>query len=103
MSVFLRLLIVFFALFSFPSSAAESSTSYTSSGVGYAALIIFGFAYCLVMAEEYLQLRKSKPVLLAAGLIWIIIGFAFQADGQIETAKHALEHNLLEYPHNQGG
>ncbi|MDP2575140.1 sodium:proton antiporter [Vibrio sp. vnigr-6D03] len=97
MSVFLRLLIVFFALFSFPSFAAESSTSYTSSGVGYAALIIFGFAYCLVMAEEYLQLRKSKPVLLAAGLIWIIIGFAFQADGQIETAKHALEHNLLEY------
>ncbi len=97
MNAFLCLLIVCFPLFSFPALAAESPPNYTSSGVGYAALIIFGLAYCLVMAEEYLQLRKSKPVLLAAGLIWLIIGFTFQSDGHAEMAKHALEHNLLEY------
>jgi NhaD family Na+/H+ antiporter len=49
------------------------------------------------MAEEYLQLRKSKPVLLAAGLIWIIIGYVYQSHDQIHVAQRALEHNLLEY------
>ncbi len=49
------------------------------------------------MMEEYLKLRKSKPVLLAAGLIWIIIGFTYQEHNLTEVAKQALEHNLLEY------
>ncbi|MDV5167448.1 sodium:proton antiporter NhaD [Photobacterium rosenbergii] len=77
--------------------AAVSGTDLTQSTVGYASLIIFGLAYCLVMGEEYLQLRKSKPVLLAAGIIWLMIGFVYQQQGQIELAKSALEHNLLEY------
>lgn len=38
-------------------------------------------AYALVMAEEYLQLRKSKPVLVAAGVIWILIGIAYAQRG----------------------
>jgi len=94
----------FFILFYFISlstSAAESTghviEGLTSSTVGYASLIIFAIAYSLVMAEEYLQLRKSKPVLLAAGLIWIMIGYVYQQHGQIEVAKQAIEHNLLEY------
>ncbi|WP_237156895.1 sodium:proton antiporter NhaD [Photobacterium rosenbergii] len=77
--------------------AVVPGTDLTQSTVGYASLVIFGLAYCLVMGEEYLQLRKSKPVLLAAGIIWLMIGFVFQQQGQIELAKSALEHNLLEY------
>lgn len=77
--------------------AVDSSIDLTQSTIGYASLIIFGLAYCLVMGEEYLQLRKSKPVLLAAGLIWMLIGYVFQQQGQIDVAKAALEHNLLEY------
>ena len=77
--------------------AAVTGTDLTQSTVGYASLIIFGLAYCLVMGEEYLQLRKSKPVLLAAGIIWLMIGFVYQQQGQIELAQSALEHNLLEY------
>ncbi|KHT62229.1 sodium:proton antiporter [Photobacterium gaetbulicola] len=77
--------------------AAVPGADLTQSTVGYASLLIFGLAYCLVMGEEYLQLRKSKPVLLAAGLIWLMIGFVYQQQGQIELAKAALEHNLLEY------
>ena len=69
----------------------------THSNIGYAALMIFAIAYVLVMAEEYLNLRKSKPVLLAAGLIWIMLGYVYQQHGQTEVAKHAIEHNLLEY------
>lgn len=80
-----------------PALAAGSGVDLTQSFVGYVALLIFALAYCLVMAEEYLQLRKSKPVLLAAGIIWLMIGFVFQELGQIDVAKSALEHNLLEY------
>ncbi|WP_256384606.1 sodium:proton antiporter NhaD [Photobacterium toruni] len=69
----------------------------TQTSLGYVALVIFILAYCVVMAEEYLQLRKSKPVLLAAGLIWIMIGYVYQQHGMGDIAKQALEHNLLEY------
>jgi len=84
-------------LFSFPAFASGSSLDFTTSAVGYSALVIFFLAYTLVMGEEYLKLKKSKPVLLAAGLIWMLIGIAYQEQGQIDVAKHALEHNLLEY------
>ncbi|MBL4831211.1 MAG: sodium:proton antiporter NhaD [Aliivibrio sp.] len=69
----------------------------TQSTVGYAAIAIFVIAYLVVMAEEYLKLRKSKPVLLAAGIIWIMLGIVFQQQGQTDVAKAAIEHNLLEY------
>lgn len=79
------------------STGLQDTPDLTQSGVGYACLFIFAIAYCLVMGEEHLKLKKSKPVLLAAGLIWILIGFTFTRLGQIDTAKAALDHNLLEY------
>ncbi|PFG58621.1 sodium/proton antiporter (NhaD family) [Vibrio sp. ES.051] len=84
-------------LFSSSSFAATSELNLVNSAVGYTALIIFSIAYILVMLEEYLKMRKSKPVLLAAGLIWILIGYTFAHNNQPEIAKTALEHNLLEY------
>jgi NhaD family Na+/H+ antiporter len=76
---------------------AAHSLNLTQSSIGYLCLAIFVIAYVFVMMEEYLQLRKSKPVLLAAGLIWIAIGLTYQNYQQIEVAQQALEHNLLEY------
>ncbi|MGR5210971.1 sodium:proton antiporter NhaD [Vibrio rotiferianus] len=92
--------IVAFCCLMFSSStfaAATSDLNLVNSTVGYAALIFFTIAYILVMLEEYLQMRKSKPVLLAAGLIWILIGYTFSQHNQADVAKAALEHNLLEY------
>ncbi|WP_045371149.1 sodium:proton antiporter NhaD [Vibrio campbellii] len=92
--------IVAFCCLIFSSStfaAATSDLNLVNSTVGYAALIFFIIAYILVMLEEYLQMRKSKPVLLAAGLIWILIGYTFAQHNQADVAKAALEHNLLEY------
>ncbi|WP_240478366.1 sodium:proton antiporter NhaD [Photobacterium aquae] len=89
------MLLVLFA--SSAVNAAVPGEDLTQSTIGYASLVIFGIAYCLVMGEEYLQLRKSKPVLLAAGLIWLMIGYVYQQQGNIEVAQAALEHNLLEY------
>ncbi len=92
--------IVAFCCLIFSSStfaAATSELNLVNSTVGYAALTFFTIAYILVMLEEYLQMRKSKPVLLAAGLIWILIGYTFAQHNQADVAKAALEHNLLEY------
>ncbi|MEL7290369.1 MAG: sodium:proton antiporter NhaD [Pseudomonadota bacterium] len=81
----------------FAASSAEQVLPLTQSTIGYASLLIFAIAYTLVMLEEYLQLRKSKPVLLAAGIIWAMIGYIYSQYDQVEVAKAALEHNLLEY------
>lgn len=70
---------------------------FTSSHYGTLALLIFIIAYLLVVSEEFLHLRKSKPVLVAAGLIWIIVAVAYQINGQPDFAEHALRANLLEY------
>ncbi|WP_369434384.1 sodium:proton antiporter NhaD [Psychromonas sp. MME1] len=90
-------LFAFTLFFSIPALSAPPLMDLTTSTIGYASLTIFAIAYILVISEEYLQLRKSKPVLLAAGLIWLMIGFLLNQQGQIEIAKAALEHNLLEY------
>jgi NhaD family Na+/H+ antiporter len=69
----------------------------TSSWVGYASLLLFVVAYGFVMAEEYTHMRKSKPVLLAAGLIWGIIGWVYASHGFTHAAEVAVRHNILEY------
>jgi NhaD family Na+/H+ antiporter len=69
----------------------------TQSWFGYGALTIFVVSYILVILEEATGLRKSKPVLMAAGLIWALIGFAYTAHGIPEVAKKAAEHTIYEY------
>nr|WP_306671542.1 sodium:proton antiporter NhaD [Endozoicomonas sp. ONNA2] len=50
------------------------------------------------MAEEQLHLRKSKPVMMAAGVIWAVIAFiAIQKGVPQEELKRAVMHDLEEY------
>jgi Na+/H+ antiporter NhaD/arsenite permease-like protein len=69
----------------------------TTHWIDLAAVATFLAAYGAVMAEEYLQLRKSQPVLLAAGVVWLLIGLAYAQAGAPEGATAAAEHNLLEF------
>jgi Na+/H+ antiporter NhaD/arsenite permease-like protein len=69
----------------------------TGEWVGLVSLAIFVVAYGAVMAEERLHLRKSQPVLVAAGLIWILIGAAFVMAGDPKGAEEAVRHNFLEF------
>ncbi len=66
---------------SWASAASVETLDLTTSGIGYASLILFGIAYALVMAEEFTQLRKSKPVILAAGIIWAMIASVYASHG----------------------
>ncbi|MFQ2243582.1 sodium:proton antiporter NhaD [Aeromonas enteropelogenes] len=81
----------------FPAEASSGPIPMTFSTVGLFCVALFTLAYALVMAEEYLQLRKSKPVLVAAGVIWILIGIVYAQGGMSSAAEQAFRHNLLEY------
>jgi NhaD family Na+/H+ antiporter len=90
------LALVLFAI-SAPAAAAGGSLDLTTSTAGIVAIIIFTAAYVLVMGEERLHMRKSKPVLVAAGLIWIIIGWTYASNNLPDAAEVAFRHNLLEF------
>lgn len=77
--------------------ALVESLNLTTHWVGIAAIAVFLLAYGLVMAEEFTHLRKSKPVILAAGVIWALIGMVCAAAGLGHAAEAAVRHNLLEY------
>jgi Na+/H+ antiporter NhaD/arsenite permease-like protein len=49
------------------------------------------------MAEERLQVRKSVPVLVAAIVIWILVGLAFAQNGGGEAAAELARHTLLDF------
>jgi len=79
------------------SETPGETLNLTSHWVGYAALAIFVFAYLLVMSEEFTHMRKSKPVLLAAGIIWGMIAYIYVNHGLPDAAEIAVRHNILEY------
>lgn len=85
------------------SAAVSASTvvsqryDLTQHWIGFSAIAIFVIAYSLVILEERLHLRKSKPVLLAAGLIWVLIAFFYQNVGDTHSVGQGIRHNFLEY------
>ena len=79
------------------SQGAGTTLDLTANWVGYVAIIVFAAAYVVVILEERIHLRKSKPVLLAAGIIWILIALAYNSHGLTHRAEEAIRHNFLEY------
>lgn len=74
----------------------ETVVNLTETGAAMAALAVFVIAYGFVIAEEFTHLSKCKPVIVAAGLIWILVGIAAGGHGGVDIEAQ-LEHNLLEY------
>lgn len=62
-----------------------------------AALFLFVVAYILVICEEKIDFRKSKPVIVASGIIWLLV--ALSANNLTESLEinEKFKHNLLEY------
>lgn len=81
----------------FATVEATQHYDLTQHWVGFCAIAIFVIAYTLVILEERLHLRKSKPVLLAAGLIWVLIAFFYQGVGDTHSVEAGIRHNFLEY------
>ncbi len=93
----LLLLLSLLPVSAFATSEPATTLDLTEHWVGYMALVLFTFAYILVMVEEFTHFRKSKPVILVAGIIWGLIGWVYASQGLPHSAEVALRHNLLEY------
>lgn len=79
------------------ASGNISTLGLTGSWIGYTCLLIFVIAYVFVILEEKTHLRKSKPVLISAGLIWIIIAYAHINTGFEHSVEEAIRSNFIEY------
>ncbi|TCS42404.1 sodium:proton antiporter NhaD [Reinekea marinisedimentorum] len=69
----------------------------THTWYGYASVAIFVIAYLFVIFEEQLHLPKSKPVMVSAGIIWIIIAFAYSSHHITGVIEEGIRHDFLEY------
>ncbi len=97
--MFRTLILLIFAglIFCAPAAASTGTVSLdlTSHWTGILCLVIFFSAYALVIFEEPLHLRKSKPVVMAAGLIWLLIGIAYSQAGKADDS-HLLAQGVIE-------
>ena len=76
--VFLSVVTLFLPSLTFAAEGTEIANpgqplDLTQHWAGYLALIVFSVAYILAMTEEVTELKKSKPMVFAASLIWIFI------------------------------
>jgi Na+/H+ antiporter NhaD/arsenite permease-like protein len=91
-------IIVMTLLIPLPAFGAEAvHLDLTGHWGGISAVALFVVAYALVIGEETLHLRKSKPVMVAAGIIWVLVAIAYRANGAPHAAGQFIEHNLLEF------
>jgi Na+/H+ antiporter NhaD/arsenite permease-like protein len=79
------------------ASAVEPVPGLVGSWVGIGTLLLFVAAYAAVILEEFTHLRKSLPVMLAAGLIWGIIAMEVARRGVTPGVEEALTEFLIEF------
>ncbi len=75
-----------------------ASLDLTSTGLAWIALAVFVMAYVLVVLEDFLHLRKSKPVVVAAGIIWVCVALAFLQAAEAPDFDLAALANALDLP-----
>lgn len=91
------------AVFSIPAIAATGEEakiipSMIDNPWAIGALVVFFLSYLAVLFEEQTHLRKSKPVMLGAGLIWVFIAIVAPSYGiDKHTLHNAVFHGLEEY------
>lgn len=69
----------------------------TAHWAGFLAIGVFVVAYSFVIAEEFTHLRKSIPVILGAGVIWVIIAALYTGQPDRSGPEEAIRHFLIEF------
>jgi NhaD family Na+/H+ antiporter len=96
-------LLALLAVFAMPAIAASGGEtteipSMIDNPWAIAALVVFFLSYLAVLFEEQTHLRKSKPVMLGAGLIWVFIAIIAPGYGVDKDTMHReIYHGLDEY------
>lgn len=68
----------------------------TATWAGYVSLICFVLAYTLVIFEEKIHMRKSKPVIFIGCIMWAIIGIYEAQHGSTGDSHHFLKELIAE-------
>jgi len=86
-------------VFAGEGSGMGSSVPYnlTHHIIGYLSILFTVLAYVAAMAEDVIELRKSKPMVLGAAIVWFAICIYYALNGQAKVAALAFESNLLAY------
>ncbi|MBI1274286.1 MAG: sodium:proton antiporter [Alphaproteobacteria bacterium] len=96
--------LAFFLLLASPEAMASETAKAVTMGIspfhwaGLFCIAVFLLSYTAVLFEEAIDLRKSKPVMLGTGIIWITIGFiapSYNIDHH--TLHEAVFHGLHEF------
>jgi Na+/H+ antiporter NhaD/arsenite permease-like protein len=100
-------LLLFFALLIAPTIALAATAGHAvdieslklwAHPLSYFALVTFVLSYIVVLTEERSHMKKSKPVMLGAGIIWVIIGIVCKIKGvDHHDLRTAIFHGLDEY------
>jgi Na+/H+ antiporter NhaD/arsenite permease-like protein len=96
-TVFIVLGLVSPALSFAAETAAKQHLDLTRHWAGYMIVLLFAAAYILAMLEEVTDLRKSKPMVFAASLIWVIIAGIYAHGDMTEQAGTAFRTTLEAY------
>jgi Na+/H+ antiporter NhaD/arsenite permease-like protein len=100
-------ILLFFAIFilypeialaeeTLPSGKA-ASLDLTRHVIGYLSVLVTVCAYVAAMAEDVIELRKSKPMVLGSAIVWFAICIYYALHGEAKTAAIAFESSLLAY------
>lgn len=88
-------------LFTGMAAAAVAETGevldFTSTWQGVTSLVLFVITYALIVSEETIHLRKSKPAIVAAGIIWVFVAITYSQQGQSALVESAVRHDLVEF------
>ena len=101
----LRLFLVFAGFLLLPQLAMAEvyEEDFTNLGLtgterGIYTVLVFVIAYGFVMAEEFTGMRKSKPVIFSAAVIWAHAAIlAADAGVSVEQLHESFEYNLAEF------
>jgi Na+/H+ antiporter NhaD/arsenite permease-like protein len=78
------------------AAAAEAAPALGATAIGLLALATFVIAYGVIIAEEVTGLRKSIPVVIAAGVMWMLVAVAWRAHG-LAGADQKVREIALEF------
>lgn len=88
----------------FPATLAVPGTVHaaehldlTGHWLGFCAVALFLVAYALVATEEWTRLRKSTPVLIAAGFIWMLVAVAARGSHAQDVLSGSARESILDY------
>lgn len=96
-----RFILAFLVLSALPSIATASESEIlglVTTERGIYCVLIFIIAYILVMTEEFIELKKSKPVIVAAIIIWAEVAYLASTKGvSAEQLQRVIAGNVNEY------